>query len=320
MAKDVPPAPARSTKTIERMAVLQTRDDVLDEAFATIQTQIDAAFDVLLPVPADGRARLVEAMRYAAIGGGKRVRPLLLAETAGLFGVDRSAAIRAGCAIEAIHAYSLIHDDLPCMDDDAMRHGRPTVHIRFDEATAILAGDSLHALAFELLADPKMSGDPFVRAELVECLARASGHNGMAGGQMMDMAASGVHYDMAAITRLQQLKTGALLGAAVEMGMVLGRVPVEGRGSLRAYARDIGLAFQIADDLLDVEGDEDLAGKALRKDQGQGKQTFVTLLGADGARKQAQILADQAADHLQSQGERAAVLRMLAHFIVERDR
>lgn len=292
----------------------------LRNALQLVQGEVDAAFDAMLPVPLDGRARLVEAMRYAAIGGGKRIRPLLVAETAGLFGVDREATIRAACAVEAIHVYSLIHDDLPCMDDDAMRHGRPTVHVRFDEATAVLAGDSLHALAFEILADARMTGDPFVRAELVECLARASGHNGMAGGQMMDMVANEAEYDLAAVTRLQQLKTGALLGAAVEMGMALGRVPQEGRGSLRAYARDIGLAFQIADDLLDAEGDEEVAGKALRKDGEQGKQTFVSILGRDQARQRAQILAEQAVGHLQPFGERAVVLGQLARFIVERDR
>jgi farnesyl diphosphate synthase len=302
------------------MTTGMTRERGLGPALSEMQAEVDAAFDALLPMPRDGRARLVEAMRYAAIGGGKRVRPLLLTETAALFGVDRLAAVRAACAIEAIHVYSLIHDDLPCMDDDALRHGRPTVHLQFDEATAILAGDSLHALAFQILADPQMSGDPFVRAELVECLARASGHNGMAGGQMMDMEASGADYDLATITRLQQLKTGALLGAAVEMGMILGRVPPEGRGSLRAYARDIGLAFQITDDLLDVEGDMELAGKTLRKDGAQGKQTFVTLLGVEAARERARILAEQAAGHLASYGEKGAVLRELARFIVERDR
>lgn len=292
----------------------------LTQAMAAIQQEIDTAFDLLLPVPDDARAQLVEAMRYATINGGKRVRPLLLTETAGLFNVDRSTAIRAACAVEAIHVYSLIHDDLPCMDDDAVRHGRPTLHIKYDEATAVLAGDSLHALAFELLTDSRLTGDPFVRAELVECLAKASGHNGMAGGQMMDMQASASEYDLAAVTRLQQLKTGALLGAAVEMGAILGRLPAEGRGPLRAYARDIGLAFQIADDLLDVEGDEGLAGKALRKDGEQGKQTFVTLLGVEGARARARLLAEQAAAHLGSFDGKADVLRQLACFIVERDR
>ena len=302
------------------MAASLTQTELLGNALARVQEDVDRTFEALLPVPHDGRARLLDAMRYAAIGGGKRVRPLLLIETAGLFSVDRGAALRAACSVEAIHVYSLIHDDLPCMDNDDLRHGRPTVHRQYDEATAVLAGDSLHALAFELLADPQMSGDPFVRAELVECLARASGHNGMAGGQMMDMAASGADYDLATVTRLQQLKTGALLSAAVEMGMILGRVPSEGRGALRAYARDIGLAFQIADDLLDVEGDPELAGKALRKDGAQGKQTFVTLLGVEDARRQARALADQAAGHLQAHGDKAAVLRDLARFVVERDR
>ncbi|MEX0341076.1 MAG: polyprenyl synthetase family protein [Erythrobacter sp.] len=293
--------------------------DLLGEAFARIQEEVDSAFDAFLPVPQDTRARLVEAMRYAAIGGGKRVRPLLLVATADLFGVNRDAAINAGCAVEAIHAYSLIHDDLPCMDDDELRHGKPTLHKAFDEATAVLAGDCLHALAFDILTQPDTSTDPFVRAELVSTLARASGHDGMAGGQMMDIVSEEERYDLRQITRLQQLKTGALLAASVEMGAVLGRVPPEGRTHLRAYARDIGLAFQIADDLLDVEGDEGKAGKALRKDDGQGKQTFVTLMGADQARAQATMLVEQAGQHLAGHGADARLLVELAHFIVKRD-
>jgi farnesyl diphosphate synthase len=296
------------------------RNDLLAPAFARIQAEIDSAFDAFLPVPPDSRARLVEAMRHAAIGGGKRVRPLLLTATAELFGVSRTAAVNAACAVEAIHCYSLIHDDLPCMDDDALRHGKPTVHRAFDEATAVLAGDALHALAFDILTQPDTSTDPFVQAELVAALARASGHDGMAGGQMMDMMAGEAGYDLAQITRLQQLKTGALLAASVEMGAILGRLPPEGRGGLRAYARDIGLAFQIADDLLDVEGDEAAAGKALRKDEGQHKATFVTLMGADKARAQAHLLVEQAAGHLASFGEEARLLKALARFIVERDR
>ena len=300
-----------------------TTSDRLGEAFTRLQGEIDSLFDALLPVPADTSARLVEAMRYAAIGGGKRVRPLLVVATAEMYGVERAAALRAGCAVECIHAYSLIHDDLPCMDDDDLRHGRATVHRKYDEATAVLAGDALHALAFELITDTQVSGDPFVRAELAQCLATASGHKGMAGGQMMDMASDRPdtpEFDLHTITRLQQMKTGALLSASVEMGAVLGRVPPEGRGHLRAYARDIGLAFQIADDLLDVEGDEEKAGKALRKDDAQGKQTFVTLMGVDKARAQASLLAEQAVGHLHSHGEEAAVLADLARFIVERDR
>jgi len=293
--------------------------DLLGDAFERIQGEVDSAFDAFLPVPRDTRARLVEAMRYAAIGGGKRVRPLLVVATAELYGVNRDAAVNVGCAVEAIHAYSLIHDDLPCMDDDELRHGKPTLHRKFDEATAVLAGDCLHALAFDILTQPDTSADPFVRAELVATLARASGHEGMAGGQMMDIVSEQQAYDLRQITRLQQLKTGALLAASVEMGAVLGRVPPEGRTHLRAYARDIGLAFQIADDLLDIEGDEAKAGKALRKDAGQGKQTFVTLMGADQARAQAEMLVEQAGRHLAGHGQDARLLVELAHFIVRRD-
>ena len=293
--------------------------DLLANAFDQIQTEVDGAFDAFLPVPQDTRARLVEAMRYAAIGGGKRVRPLLVCATAQLFGVTRQAAVNAGCAVEAIHAYSLIHDDLPCMDDDDLRHGKPTLHKQFDEATAVLAGDCLHALAFDILTMPDTSSDPFVRAELVAALAKASGHEGMAGGQMMDIVSDEEDYDLRQVTRLQQLKTGALLAASVEMGAILGRVPPEGRTHLRAYARDIGLAFQIADDLLDVEGDEEKAGKALRKDEGQGKQTFVTLMGRDAARAQAEMLVEQAGQHLASHGSDAALLVELARFVVKRD-
>ena len=295
----------------------------LEKALSRVQREVDDFFDAALVVPNDARRRLVDAMRYAVVGGGKRVRPLLCIATADLFGVDRATSLRAGCAVEAIHVYSLIHDDLPCMDDDDLRHGRQTVHLKFDEATAVLAGDSLHAFAFELLSDQHMSGDPFMRAQLVECLAKASGHNGMAGGQMMDLAADFEDvppFDLHSITRLQQLKTGALLSASVEMGMILGHVPLEGRSNLTNYARDIGLAFQIADDLLDVEGDEDKAGKALRKDDEKGKQTFVTLMGVDQARTQARALVDQAIGHLAPYGEEAALLADLARFIVERDR
>jgi farnesyl diphosphate synthase len=206
------------------------------------------------------------------------------------------------------------------MDDDAMRHGKPTVHRAFDEATAVLAGDALQCFAFEVLSDPGVFTDPFVRAELVYALASAAGAHGMAGGQMMDIAAEKGGFDLQMVTRLQQLKTGALLGAAVEMGAVLGRVAVEGRAHLRGFARDIGLAFQIADDLLDHEGDEAAAGKALRKDAGAGKQTFVSLLGPDRAREQARMLVEQAIAHLHQHGAEADLLRALARFIVERDR
>jgi len=286
---------------------------------ARIAAEVDTGFDVLLPVPGDARARLVEAMRYAAIGGGKRLRPLLLASVAEMYGVARECAVRAGLAIEAIHAYSLIHDDLPCMDDDALRHGKPTLHLAYDEATAVLAGDSLHAFAFEILADPATASDPFTRIELVQALGHASGFSGMAGGQMMDLVAETSSFDLQTVTRLQQLKTGALLGAAVEMGAILGKVQPEGRVHLRGYARDIGLAFQIADDLIDHEGDAALAGKAVGKDAEAGKETFVSLLGADRARAQAKMLVEQAVQHLAQHGSEADVLRQVARYIVERD-
>jgi farnesyl diphosphate synthase len=291
----------------------------LPDALVRIAQEIDSAFDALLPVPSDARARLVEAMRYAAIGGGKRLRPLLLCATAEMYGVDRTAAVRAGCAIESIHVYSLIHDDLPCMDDDSLRHGKPTVHRAYDDATAVLAGDALHDFAFEILADPVTSGDPFVRIELVRALGLASGFRGMAGGQMMDLVAENSQFDLATVTRLQQLKTGALLGAAVEMGAILGHVPVEGRTHLRGYARDIGLAFQIVDDLIDHEGDAATAGKAVGKDAAAGKETFVSLLGPERARDQARILVDQAVAHLASHGSQADLLRAIARYILERD-
>ena len=294
-------------------------DGLLDRAFERIRSEIDTHFAELLAVPPDARARLFEAMRYAAIGGGKRLRPLLVTASAGLFHVDRRRALRVALAVEAIHVYSLIHDDLPCMDDDAMRHGKPTLHKAYDEATAVLAGDSLHALAFEILGDDTTHEDPFVRAELVAELARASGPSGMAGGQMMDMAASDSVLDLPAVTRLQQLKTGALFGFCLEAGAIMGRVPPEARTKLRGYARDVGLAFQIADDLLDEEGEEAKTGKRVGKDRDQGKETFVSLLGRDRARQQADLLVAQAIEFLASYGAEADLLRAIARFAVERD-
>ena len=293
---------------------------ILDDALADIARDVDRLFDTLLPVPSDQRGRLFEAMRYASIGGGKRLRPLLVVASCALFNVDRAAALRVGCAVEAIHVYSLIHDDLPCMDDDDLRRGKPTVHKAFDEAIAVLAGDSLHALAFELVIDEAVNADPFVRIELAEGLARASGPSGMAGGQMMDIAAESETFDLNAVTRLQQMKTGALISFSVEAGAIMGRVPPEGRGSLRGYARDLGLAFQIADDLLDEEGDESLAGKALHKDAAAGKATFLSVLGIERARAQAQMLVDQAISQLNSFGEEADLLRAIARYAIERDR
>lgn len=299
---------------------IDTGADLVHAAQADVADAIDRLFDQLLPVPDDPRGRLYEAMRHAAIGGGKRLRPLLVRAAGDLYHVDRAPSLRVGAAVEAMHVYSLIHDDLPCMDDDDLRRGKPTVHRAYDEATAVLAGDSLHALAFEWLVDPATHADPFVRSELIRELARAAGPAGMAGGQMMDLAAETAQFDLPTVTRLQQLKTGALIAFSVEAGAILARVPAEGRTPLRGYARDIGLAFQIADDIMDVEGDEALAGKALHKDEAAGKATFVTLMGLDRARDQAHMLVEQAVQHLAGFGEEAALLRAIARYIVERDR
>ena len=292
---------------------------VLEPALAEVGAEIDRAFEALLTVPADARGRLYEAMRYAAIGGGKRIRPVLVVAACDLFNVARERAIRVALAVECVHVYSLIHDDLPCMDDDDLRRGKATVHRAFDESTAILAGDSLHALAFELLADEATHEDPFVRSELVCELARAAGPAGMAGGQMMDLMAAETKLDLAAVTRLQQLKTGALIGWCLEAAAIMARVPAEGRTALRGYARDIGLAFQIADDLIDHEGMQEKAGKRVGKDEAAGMETFVSLLGPERARQQAAALLDQAVDHLRSYGEEADLLRAVARFAVERD-
>ena len=292
----------------------------LPRALQEIAAAVDRRFDQLLAIPDDARADLYACMRHAAIGGGKRLRPLLVCATADLLAVDRDASERVGVAMEAIHVYSLIHDDLPAMDDDDLRHGKPTAHKAYGEATAILAGDCLHALAFEWLANPDTHPDPFVRAELVAELARASGPAGMAGGQMMDLVAERTPFDLSDVTRLQQMKTGALIAASVEAGAILGRVPPEGRTGLRGYAHDLGLAFQIADDLLDAEGDEGAAGKRLRKDADAGKATFLSLLGPERAREQCRMLVDQAIAHLHSFGVEADLLRALARFVVERDR
>lgn len=300
--------------------MLDRSEVAIDLETRRVSRAIDSIFTHLLRSPGDGRDPLFDAMRHAAIGGGKRLRPLLAVAAARLFAIDERRAIRVGAAIEALHVYSLIHDDLPCMDDDDMRRGKPTVHKAFDEATAVLAGDSLHALAFELLADHETHEDPFVRAALVLDLARAAGPAGMAGGQMMDLTAEGHELDLAAVTRLQQLKTGALIEFAVEAGCIMARLPVEARTPYRGYARNLGLAFQIADDLIDHSGDAATAGKRVGKDAALGKATFVSLLGPERARRQAEMLVEQAVEHLSGHGAEADLLRAIAAFVTERDR
>jgi farnesyl diphosphate synthase len=300
-------------ETIDRLA------GELDAEAKRISAEVDSFFARLLAPTGDSREPLYQAMRHAAIGGGKRLRPLLTMAASRLFTIDRQRALRVGCAIEAIHVYSLIHDDLPCMDDAELRRGKATVHKAFGEAEAVLAGDSLHALAFEILGDPATHEDPWVRSDLVLELARAVGPGGMAGGQMMDLAAENQQVDLPSITRMQQLKTGALIEYSVEAACIMAKVPADARTPYRGYARNIGLAFQIADDIIDHSGNAAAAGKPTGKDANAGKATFVSLLGEQRARQQASFLVEQAVEHLSSHGREADLLRAIARFAIERD-
>jgi farnesyl diphosphate synthase len=300
-------------ETVDRLA------QELNAEAARVRADVDQFFSELLKPTGDSRERLYQAMRHAAIGGGKRLRPLLTVAASHLFAIDRACALRVGCAIEAIHVYSLIHDDLPCMDDAELRRGKTTVHKAFGEAAAVLAGDSLHALAFEILAHSATHEDPWVRSDLVLELARAAGPAGMAGGQMMDLAAEGQQLDLPAITRLQQLKTGALIEYSIEAVCIMTKLPAEARTPYRGYARNIGLAFQIADDLIDFSGDEAAAGKPTGRDVNAGKATFVSLSGEQRARQQANFLVSQAIEHLSHHGNEANLLRAIARFAIERD-
>ncbi|TZG28089.1 polyprenyl synthetase family protein [Sphingomonas montanisoli] len=293
---------------------------LLPDALRAIARAVDEGLDQVLQPPGDGRDQLYAAMRHAAIGGGKRLRPLLVKATADLFAVPEIFSLRAGLAIECLHVHSLIHDDLPCMDDDDMRRGKPTVHRAFDEATAVLAGDALHAFAFEILADPATHPNSDVRSALVMELARYAGAAGMAGGQMLDLLPTEQMTSLEAITRLQEWKTGALIEWSVDAGALLGGASSADRTALRAYAQRIGLAFQIADDLLDVEGSEDVVGKRLNKDQAQGKSNFVTVLGVDDAKEMAMRLVDEAMDQLQDISVPAHLLTEIAAFAIARDR
>jgi farnesyl diphosphate synthase len=305
-------------------------DGVLAARLAHTAGEIEALLDALLgDTVGEGEiarpARLLAAMRHGALGGGKRLRPFLSVETARLFGVAPAQALRAGAAVELIHCYSLVHDDLPAMDNDDTRRGRPTVHKAYDEATAMLAGDTLLTLAFEVLADPATHPSGEVRAALVLALARASGLGGMAGGQMLDLTAEGRFETGAAaslteteIRRLQAMKTGALLAASVEIGAVLGSASAMQRAALAAYGRALGAAFQVADDILDVEASPEQLGKATAKDQDKGKATLVSALGLDAAKRERDGLSAQAVAALEDFGAEADVLRAAARFAAER--
>ena len=292
----------------------------LSAALGAAVAEIEHTLDTLLPAEEGPEARLYAAMRHAALGGGKRMRGFLVLEGAAQFRVARASALRVAAAIEMLHAYSLVHDDLPAMDDDDLRRGKPTVHKAFDEATAILAGDALQAQAFAVLAHEDTHSDPAVRAELCLRLALAAGPRGMCGGQMLDMLAeeSAEAPSEAAIGRLQLLKTGKLIEFSAEAGAILGKAPSQQRHALCAYGRELGAAFQIADDILDATASTAETGKRTGKDAEAGKATLVGLLGLDRAKVQAERLAEQAAAHLDSFGERADLLRMLAAYTTAR--
>ena len=288
------------------------------EALAQAAQLTDVVLDQLLVLPPGLEARVYEAMRYSALAPGKRLRPFLVLASAQMFGVARRCALQVAAAVEMVHAYSLVHDDLPAMDNSDLRRGRPTCHKQFDEATAVLAGDGLLTAAFELLADPDTHGDPAVRIELVAALAAAAGAAGMVGGQMIDLIAEHQELDIGAITRLQRMKTGALIAFSCEAGAILAKAPHELRIALRGYAHDLGLAFQIADDLLDVEGSAAETGKPVGADAAAGKATFVSILGVARARAQAELLIRQAVAHLDLFEQRAELLREAARFVITR--
>ena len=285
---------------------------------AAVET-VAAELDSLLSLPDGPERKLIEAIRYAALDGGKGFRPFLCLATAGLFKVSEAYAKRVAMAVECVHCYSLVHDDLPAMDDDDMRRGKPSTHKAYNEATAILAGDALLTLAFEILADEQTHNDADIRIVLVARLAHAAGMQGMVGGQMMDLLSPNLDLDAGGLTRLQKMKTGALISFAVEAGAILGKASDSQRQALVNYAHDIGLAFQIADDVLDVAGSAAAIGKTKGKDAVAGKQTFASLLGVERARAQARLLVDQAIHHLDGFGPEADALRQAAAFVIQRE-
>ncbi|MEX2647774.1 MAG: polyprenyl synthetase family protein [Alphaproteobacteria bacterium] len=293
--------------------------NAVDSGLAEIARAVEGALDALLPDGRGAERRLFEAMRYATLGGGKRLRPFLAVSAARLLGGPDARSLRVAAALEMIHCYSLVHDDLPAMDDDALRRGRPTCHIAFDEATAILAGDALLTLAFQIVAEPPTHPDGAVRAELALVLARAAGAAGMVGGQMTDIEAESRALDEPEIRRLQALKTGSLITCACEAGAIVAGACAADRTALRAYGAHLGAAFQIIDDILDASGSAVKMGKAVGKDAEAGKATLVAVLGLEAARADARREADAAIASLAGFGAGARSLREVAEFVVSRD-
>ena len=292
--------------------------EILQERMREISESVTRAMDRFLPESGYAESLLFDAMRHGTLTGGKRLRPFLLMQSAELFGVDVACARRAAVAVEFVHCYSLIHDDLPALDDAALRRNVPTVHKQFDEATAILAGDGLLTLAFEILSDPDTHADPRVRADLVLHLARAAGAQGMIGGQMLDLIGERTPFDLGTISRLQRLKTGRLMTFSCEAGAILGKAGEGYRRALCNYANDLGLAFQVTDDILDVESSVQDTGKDTGKDEKAGKATFVSAMGKDKARQHAEMLVAQAIAHLKIFEGRAEILRELAAYVLRR--
>lgn len=290
----------------------------LQESMDEVADAVNRTIDRLLPETDLAEAHLYDAMRHGTLGGGKRLRPFLAMEAAFLFNVDSSRARRVAAAVEFIHCYSLIHDDLPAMDDAALRRGKPTVHKQYDEATAILAGDALLTLAFEVLSEPETHADPHVRCELVRSLAQAAGGHGMCGGQMLDLIGENEEFDLGTISRLQRMKTGKLMAFACESGAILGKADEPHRRALRNYAFDLGLAFQVTDDILDVEADPQDTGKDTGKDEQAGKSTFVSTMGKEQAKERAEMLVNQAVGHLWVFEGRAETLKELAEYVLAR--
>ena len=290
----------------------------LPRAIAQSAAAVDSVLERVLPKPHGAQARVQEAMRYATFAGGKRLRPFLVLYSARLFGVDDARALRVGAAIEALHTYSLVHDDLPCMDNDELRRGRPTTHRAFDEMTAVLAGDALLTIAFEILTDVATHPDAEVRVGLIARLTEAAGHDGMIGGQIIDMLA-GEKFGLDDVINLQRLKTGQLFEFSCEAGPILGKASSEDRKRLKDYAREMGLVFQITDDLLDVTSTPEKTGKAVGKDAGMGKATLVTLLGVEGARAEAEKRAKAAIAALGPHAARAPELSGLPLFLLDRE-
>ena len=312
------PGPRRLTDSqpMSLADLKQTTDMDFPTCLRAVAAQVEARLDSLLPQPTGHQSVIMEAARYAALGGGKRLRPFLTVETARMLGGPLDAALTVGCALECLHVYSLVHDDLPCMDDDDLRRGKPTVHIAYDEAIAVLAGDALLTRSFGILGEVDLPAP--VKVALVTELAQSSGMVGMIGGQVVDITVAEGERDEALITELQAMKTGALIDYAVRAGGLVSDVSDNHLKALSAYARDMGLAFQIQDDILDVTGDAETVGKAVGKDANLGKATFVSILGLTGAQERAKLLGERAKNHLEPWGASAQTLRETVDFVLER--